>query len=246
MKRLHLSWLLIGIALLAGCATTPAPATRAKYDVSDFVKPDAPRPLAVSDPIEPVNRGLYRFNYYFDKFLFLPVVNTYEFVMPDYAEQRVSNFFDNIGEFKNLTNGVLQLKPKSSGITVSRFVVNSTIGILGLWDPATKWLDLERQDEDFGQTLGHYGVGNGAYLVLPILGPSNVRDTTGLVADGAAFSAVDPLNFDNNEMEVPYYALNAVDTRHRQPFRYYKSGSPFEYEFVRLLYTEKRKLQIAK
>jgi len=238
MKRMHFLCLLAGIAMLSGCAAS-VPAGRAKYNLSDFEKPGTVRPLDVSDPIETVNRGLYRFNYNFDRFLFLPVVNTYEFIMPNYVEKRVSNFFDNIGEFGNFTNGLLQLKPKSAGITLSRFVINSTVGIAGLWDPATHW-KLQRQDEDFGQTLGRYRAGNGPYIVLPIFGPSNLRDTV-------AFSVVDPLNFDHNEgWEYPYLGLDAVDTRHRQPFRYYKSGSPFEYELVRLLYTEKRKLQIAK
>lgn len=244
MKRALTFLLLLVVALLAGCATQP-PANRAKYTLSDFEQPGKVHPLEVSDPISSVNKGLYRFNYNFDRFLFLPVVNTYEFIMPNYVEKRVSNFFDNIGEFGNFTNGVLQLKPKSAGITLSRFLINSTVGIAGLWDPATHW-KLQRQDEDFGQTLGHYGAGNGPYLVLPILGPSNLRDTTGLVADTAAFTVVDPLNFEHNDLSMPYTVTNAVDARHRQPFRYYKSGSPFEYELVRLLYTEKRKLQIAK
>jgi len=244
MTRIHLFLLLVVIALLAGCAQA-VPAQRAKYALADFEKPGAVRPLEVYDPISSVNKGLYRFNYNFDRFLFLPVVNTYEFIMPNYVEQRVSNFFLNIGEFGNFTNGALQLKPKSAGITLSRFVINSTVGIAGLWDPATHW-KLQRQDEDFGQTLGRYGSGGGPYIVLPILGPSNLRDTTGLVADTAAFTVVDPLNFEHNDLNVPYAVTNAVDARHRQPFRYYKSGSPFEYELVRLLYTEKRKLQIAK
>ena len=245
MKRMHFLWLLAGITMLSGCAAS-VPAGRAKYNLSDFEKPGTVRPLDVSDPIETVNRGLYRFNYNFDRFLFLPVVNTYEFIMPNYVEKRVSNFFDNIGEFGNFTNGLLQLKPKSAGITLSRFVINSTVGIAGLWDPATHW-KLQRQDEDFGQTLGRYRAGNGPYIVLPIFGPSNLRDTVGLVGDTAAFSAVDPLNFEHNEgWEYPYLGLDVVDARHRQPFRYYKSGSPFEYELVKVLYTEKRKLQIAK
>ena len=231
--------------LLVGC-TQRVQVERPKYLLSDFEAPGAARPLAISDPLSPANKELYRFNYYFDRFLYLPVVNAYAFVMPNYVEKRVSNFFDNIGEFQNFTNAGLQLKPKSAGITLSRFLVNSTVGVGGLWDPATTWT-LQRQDEDFGQTLGRYGTGNGAYLVLPVLGPSNLRDTTGLIADAAIFEAVDPLNFEHNEeWELPFQGVRAVDARHRQPFRYYKSGSPFEYELVRLLYSEKRKLQIAK
>ena len=245
MKTRRLSLLLLTLLLLSGCAAT-APQGKAKYALADFEPPGKERPLDVADPIEPANKELYRFNYYFDRYLFLPVVDGYEYVMPDYAEQRVSSFFDNLGEFGNFTNAVLQLKPKSAGITLSRFVINSTLGIGGLWDPASNW-NLQRQDEDFGQTLGRYGTGNGPYVVLPILGPSNARDTTGLIADTAISSAVDPLNFDHNEeLAIPYQAGRAIDTRHRQPFRYFKSGSPFEYELVRLLYTEKRKLQIAK
>jgi len=244
MKRSYLSLLLFCL-LLAGCTTTP-PAGKARYTLADFEAPDAEKPLEVADPIAPTNKELYRFNYYFDRYLFLPVVDGYAYVMPDYAEKRVSNFFDNLGEFGNFTNALFQLKPKSAGITLSRFLINTTVGIGGLWDPASNW-NLQRQDEDFGQTLGRYGAGNGPYVVLPVLGPSNLRDTTGLVADTAISSAVDPLNFDHNEdLTIPYQAGRAIDTRHRQPFRYYKSGSPFEYELVRLLYTEKRKLQIAK
>ena len=244
MKYCKFAFVLLALVLIAGCAAS-RPEGKAKYSLNDFEKPGAARPLEVSDPIAPANKELYRFNYYFDRYLFLPVVNGYEFVMPNYAEKRVSNFLDNIGEFGNFTNATLQLKPKSAGITLSRFLINSTVGIAGLWDPASSW-DLKRQDEDFGQTLGRYGVGNGPYLVLPVLGPSNARDTTGLVADAAAFSAVDPLNFEHNDLGPVYQGVGAIDARHRQPFRYYKSGSPFEYELVRLLYTEKRKLQIAK
>ena len=234
------------IALLGACATpAPIPVERAKYALGDFEDPNAPRPLAVSDPIEPFNRAIYRFNYYFDRFIFLPVADAYRVIVPNYVRARVANFFDNIGELKNFMNGALQLKPDSAGTSLLRFTINSTVGILGLWDPAAGW-GLQRQDEDFGQTLGHYGVREGAYLILPALGPSNVRDTTGLVADAVAFDALDPLNFEKNDLQVPYYVLLAVDARQRQPFRYYQSGSPFEYEFVRLLYTEKRKLQIAK
>ncbi len=232
------------VALLGGCSATLPPSEAPVRPVEKYVKAEGKYPIVVSDPIEGFNRRMYHFNFYFDKYLFLPVVRGYRFVMPDYAEDRVSNVLDNILEFTNLTNGILQLKPQATGITLGRVVVNSTVGILGLWDPATQW-GLPRQDEDFGQTLGYWGAGNGPYLVLPILGPSNLRDIIGSAGDASMFNAVDPFNFDqNDDWGYIFNGVYAVDKRKRIPFRYYASGSPFEYEWIRLLYTEKRLLQI--
>ena len=241
---------LIGILLLSACSTVPKPTADTEPPLrtyEDVVGAD--KTLDVSDPLEGFNRGVYRFNYYFDKFLFLPIVNTYEFIMPDYAEKRVSNFVDNVYEFNNFTNNLLQLKFKQTGITLARFVINTTVGIAGLWDPATG-MKLRRQPEDFGQTLGHYGVGNGPYIVLPIVGPSNLRDTTGLVVDTVAFSlAVSEVESEwmkDNDVSLIFSGVAAVDKRHRQPFRYYATGSPFEYELVRTLYTSGREIAIEK
>ena len=244
------SILIIMILLMAisGCSS--------KQDMSDLEPPlhkvedivDDSREYAVDvyDPLESMNRRIYTFNYYFDKIVYLPIVNTYEFIMPDYAEDRVSNFIDNIFEFNNFTNNLLQLKFESTAITLGRFLVNSTIGIGGLWDPATS-MGLERQTEDFGQTLGHYGVGNGPYIVLPIFGPSNLRDTTGLATDAVAFTyAGPPAWVDDDDTTLIFNGVTAVDKRHREDFRYYETGSPFEYELVRMLYTSKREIEIAK
>jgi phospholipid-binding lipoprotein MlaA len=240
--------LLLSIALLSGCTTLPKtgpdtePAIRQQ---ADLVPEGTILDVEVYDPIEGFNRGAYRFNYYFDKFLFLPVVATYKFIMPDYAEDRVSSFVDNVYEFNNFTNNLLQLKFKKTGITLSRFVINTTVGVAGLWDPATHW-GLHRQTEDFGQTLGHYGVGHGPYIVLPVFGPSNLRDTTGLVTDTVAFSVAGPPAWvDDDTTTLVFTGVAAVDKRKRMPFRYYGSGSPFEYEQIRMLYTKKRELDIS-
>ncbi len=198
----------------------------------------------VYDPLEGMNRRLYTFNYYFDKFIFLPVVYTYEFITPDFLEEMVSNFVDNVFEFNNLTNNLLQGKVNETGITLARFLVNTTIGIGGIFDPATS-SGLERQTEDFGQTLGYWGVGNGPYIVLPILGPSNLRDTTGIVTDAVAFSLAGPPAWvDDDDITLAFNITTAIDKRHRQSFRYYRTGSPFEYEMIRMLYTSKRKIEI--
>lgn len=232
-----------------GCSATPQPEFQLeppKHKAEDILKDDVVYAVDVYDPLEGFNRRMYTFNYYFDKYLYLPVVNTYAFITPDYVEDRVSNFVDNIFEFNNFINNVFQLKFKQAGITLGRFLSNTTLGIAGLWDPATG-MGLPEQSEDFGQTLGHYNVGDGPYLVLPIFGPSNLRDTTGLVTDGVLFATTGPPAWvDDDDVSLIFTGVSAVDRRHRQPFRYYQSGSPFEYEMIRMLYTDKRKLEIAK
>lgn len=242
--------LCLGCSLaLTGCSSKPAPEIDLeppKHRAEEILKEDVVYPVDVYDPLEGFNRRMYSFNYYFDKYLYLPVVSGYEFITPDYVEDRVSNFVDNVFEFNNFTNNLLQLKFKRTGITLARFLTNTTIGIAGLWDPATR-LGLPEQSEDFGQTLGHYGVGHGPYIVLPIFGPSNLRDTAGLVTDTAAFAVAGPPAWvDDNDVSLAFTGVSAIDQRHRQPFRYYRSGSPFEYEMMRMLYTSKREIEIAK
>ena len=240
--------LLLSVFFLSGCSTLPKPGPDTEPAIrqqADLVPEGTVLDVEVYDPIEGFNRGAYRFNYYFDKYLFLPVVATYKFIMPDYFEDRVSSFVDNVFEFNNFTNNLLQLKFKETGVTLSRFVINTTVGVAGLWDPATHW-GIHRQTEDFGQTLGHYGVGHGPYLVLPIFGPSNLRDTTGLVTDAVAFSVAGPPAWvDDDATTMVFTVVSGIDKRKRMPFRYYGSGSPFEYEQIRLLYTKKRELEIA-
>jgi phospholipid-binding lipoprotein MlaA len=157
----------------------------------------------------------------------------------------VSNFFSNLGDVPNLLNSLLQFKGQRSLETTGRLLVNTTVGIVGLWDPASK-IGLPKQSEDFGQTLGVYGVPAGPYLILPILGPSNLRDTGGLVFDFAAEAQINFLNVAQVSSDHPeLYVLRAIDRRYTNSFRYGQMNSPFEYEKVRYVYTESRKLQIA-
>lgn len=248
---------LLVLLAVSGCGSKQAGQDRelavepAKRPISEIVKPDVVYAIDVYDPWEGFNRRMYIFNYYFDKYVYLPVVNVYEAVLPDFVEDRVTDFFKNIGELKNLLNSILQLKGPSTVKTTGRILVNTTIGLAGLFDPATS-MGIIRQHEDFGQTLGHYGVGNGPYLVLPVLGPSNLRDTTGLIVDTAARTAlydeIDPFENaqDKDAIEAGIMALEAIDKRRTESFRYYRTGSPFEYDLVRLLYQKKRQLDIAK
>ena len=202
----------------------------------------------VSDPWEGFNQNMYRFNFYLDKYALIPVVHGYEFVTPTFVQHRVSGFFNNLSEVRNFSNSVFQLKAKESAITLGRFLTNSTIGLGGMFDPATTF-GLARHDQDFGKTLGYWGSDSGPYLVLPFFGPSSVRDTGGLAVDSAItygiYTAVDP--FENTGHSTAISAgvttLEAVDMRHQQSFRYYESGYPFEYYMVRFLYHEKREIE---
>jgi len=201
--------------------------------------------LNVYDPLESWNRRVYHFNYRFDQWVFLPVVDGYRYVTPGFVRTGVSNFFNNLGDVPNLMNSLLQFKGKRSMETTARLLLNTTVGVAGLWDPATA-MGLPRQSEDFGQTLGFYGVPAGAYFVLPIFGPSNLRDTSGLLVDYTAESAINFLNVSEVSANHPeLLLLRGVDKRYQTSFRYGQLNSPFEYEKVRYVYTESRKLQIA-
>ncbi|MBI3547284.1 MAG: VacJ family lipoprotein [Gammaproteobacteria bacterium] len=134
------------------------------------------------DPIEGFNRAIYIFNDKFDRYLLKPVAKGYRAIAPTPVRKGVSNFFGNLHDPGIMLNNLLQAKPKQAASDLGRFVINSTVGILGLFDIATKW-GMEKHNEDFGQTLAKWGVGDGPYLVLPFLGPSNLRDGGGLVVD---------------------------------------------------------------
>ncbi|WP_408004932.1 VacJ family lipoprotein [Pseudomonas triclosanedens] len=201
--------------------------------------------LNVYDPWESWNRRVYHFNYRFDQWVFLPVVHGYEYVTPRFVRTGVSNFFSNLGEVPTLLNSIAQLKPKQAMNSTARLLFNTTFGILGFWDPASS-MGLPKLSEDFGQTLGYYGVPAGPYLMLPILGPSNLRDTGGLVTDFVASREVDYLNVStlgSEYWEIP--TLQIIDKRYSTSFRYGQMNSPFEYEKLRYVYTEARKLQIS-
>lgn len=131
------------------------------------------------DPLEPINRVVYSFNDIADKAVIKPVATIYQDAVPSPVRTGVTNFFSNMGDVLVIFNDVLQFKFDQAASDTTRLLTNTTFGILGIFDVASGW-DLEKHDEDFGQTLGHWGVGSGPYLVLPLLGPSTLRDSAGL------------------------------------------------------------------
>jgi len=137
----------------------------------------------VNDPLEPYNRAITTFNDRVYFYALKPVAKGYSKIFPEVIRRSIDRFFNNIRFPIRFVNNILQLKFKNAGIELSRFVINSTIGIAGFTDPARKWFHLEPKDEDFGQTLGYYHMGSVFYIVWPFIGPCNLRDTIGKAAD---------------------------------------------------------------
>ncbi|MEO1765799.1 MlaA family lipoprotein [Thiobacter aerophilum] len=161
------------------------------------------------DPLEPVNRGIYRFNETVDKAVLKPVAQGYKAVLPQPVRTGVANFFSNIEDVLIALNNLLQFKFHNAASDVARVAFNTTFGIAGIFDVATSF-GLEKHDEDFGQTLGYWGIGDGPFLMLPILGPSNLRDTVGL----AAYYQLDPvLNLDHIPTRNTLSTLRFVNHR---------------------------------
>lgn len=256
MTKISRGALLLIAFSMAACSSAP-PLRMDDYSepvfTADTVLPkdyESRQAAKVYDPWEGMNKRIYNFNYHFDRYVFLPTVRGYEYVTPEFAQAGVSNFFDNLKDVNTFLNSVLQLSPKKSAQSLGRVAVNSTIGLLGLIDVAT-YFGIPKAEEDFGQTLGHWGVGNGPYLVLPVFGPSNVRDGVGLIPDYLVSSyvqekvVVDVMGI-NDDYLLAFSLLDAIQTRSRVSFRYYETGSAFEYDMVRWLYTTKRELDIEK
>lgn len=167
-------------------------------------------PYEPADPLEKINRPIYAFNITADKYVLRPVTVTYVTYAPPPLRTGVSNFFDNLFYPSVVINDALQAKFKQSGLDLTRFLLNSTFGLVGLLDPATM-VGLQKHDEDFGQTLGHWGVGEGWYIMLPFFGPSTNRDVVGRVGD----IWTSPLQYANLDLQdrVEIAAAQAVDNR---------------------------------
>jgi phospholipid-binding lipoprotein MlaA len=143
------------------------------------------------DPWEPYNQVMFRFNYNVDRYVLKPAAKAYDFVMPDMFQQMIGNGFDNIKVVPKLANNLLQWNWKGFGTELGRFLINSTLGIGGLFDIARQEFGLQKTRADFGQTLGKWGLGPGPYVIVPLLPPLTVRDGIGYGVD----VAMDPLTY---------------------------------------------------
>ena len=196
MLRRALFACLLPMAFLTGCASLP------------------PGHIADErDPWERYNRAMFSFNEGVDKAVLKPVAQSYKATIPEVIRDRVSSFFANLADLVSVVHHTLQAEPRSALESTGRFVVNSTVGLLGLFDPASS-LGLSRTNEDAGLTLGRWGVGHGPYVMLPLLGPSSLRDTLGTAADMRMDLNGELLDPDTNE-RVALNSVRIVDLRTR-------------------------------
>ncbi len=212
------------LGLISGCATVPQGA-------------EDPR-----DPLQGFNRSMYQFNDSLDNAIIKPVAKGYRTVVPHPIDYGITNAFGNLQDVVTTINDILQLKLLQAGSDAVRVLVNSTMGLLGLFDVATE-MGFTKHREDFGQTLGYWGVGEGAYLVLPVLGSSTIRDTVGIIVD----VNFDPLiKYHNVSTRNAMLTLKLVDTRSDllSASKVLQQAALDPYDFVKEAYFQQRENDI--
>lgn len=199
--------------------------------------------ISVPDPLSLWNKGMFHFNDKFYFWILKPVTKTYKVVVPELARIGVSNFFTNLTTPIRLANCILQGKWQSAHAEIDRFLLNSIFGILGFGNPAKRYPRLKPSEEDLGQTLGVYGIGEGVYIVWPFLGPSTLRDSVGLLGD----SFINPLSYvEPVEAAVGIYGYRIVnDTSFRLgDYESLKEAAIDPYEALRDAYIQHRKSKV--
>lgn len=200
---------------------------------------ESAKPPPNPDPWEPFNRKVFAFNDFADRWVLKPVAKGYDHITPQFLEDGVHNMFANLGEVSDILNSLLQAKFKNSAVSGGRLVLNSTVGLLGFFDVASK-VGWQRHEEDFGQTLGYWGVKSGPYIVVPFLGPRTVRDGFGNIAD--VYS--DPLAYmEHVRTRNQLLGLRIVDTR-AQLLKAEELMSGDRYIFMRDAYLQRRQFLI--
>lgn len=250
LYSLRINLIILIIALLQGCSAveiqddTDNPPMHTLESLG--VTSETVFAVDIYDPWEGMNRRIYNFNAQLDDYLLLPVIYGYKAYVPKFARLGIHNFYNNLITINHTVNAALQLKGHTTLNNGLRFISNSTLGLAGFIDVATG-MGFPDIQEDFGQVLGHWGAGPGPYLVLPFLGPSNLRDTAGLGVDSMIASwYLDELgmNQGSDAWIYLYYALLGIDRRANTDFRYHDSLTPFEYDFIRMMYTAQRRILI--
>jgi len=250
--------LLVGFLFLSACAqqkplnqNTQAPAntsgevkssgtmtiqtSQGSFELEPTVVSYAPQTF--SDPLEAINRPIFAFNDLVFRYMFIPLAQGYQYVVPSPIRSGVSNFFSNIREPLNAINHVLQGEGKASGTSLSRFVINSTLGLLGFFDPANDWFAIKEQTATLNQTLASYDVGYGSFLVLPFLGQTDTRNGFATVVEGM----IHPINLATDSPQTLYiqaYSSFHAFSPQADSYEILKQHTEDPYLFFRNLYLQ--------
>ena len=195
---------------------------------------------ANNDPWENLNRKTHNFNMTLDDYVIRPIAETYDFIIPEFVQTGFSNVFDNLGAPVSAANNLIQFKPVGFITETSRFILNSTFGIFGLFDVASR-LGIKERNEDFGQSLGHWGFASGPYLVIPFFGPSSARDGFALAPD--YYLRPDLVRFEDNKSDLALNGLSVVNLRAGLLSISDLSGND-QYSFYRDAYLQRREYEI--
>ena len=193
-----------------------------------------------NDPWENLNRKTHNFNMTLDDYVIRPIAETYDFIIPEFVQTGFSNVFDNLGAPVSAANNLIQFKPVGFVTETSRFILNSTFGIFGLFDVASR-LGIKERNEDFGQSLGHWGFASGPYLVIPFFGPSSARDGFSLAPD--YYLRPDLVRFEDNKSDLALNGLSVVNLRAGLLSISDLSGND-QYSFYRDAYLQRREYEI--
>lgn len=221
MKQTFAIPILLILTVVTGCASVNAPK---------------------ADPLEGINRTTFKVNETVDDYVLKPAARGYQAVTPGFVRSGVSNAFSNVGDVGTSVNNLLQGKPANAISDVGRFLVNSTLGVLGLFDVATG-MGLEKHEEDFGQTLGRWGVGSGPFLVLPLLGPSTLRDTVTKPVDSytsySRYMEHVPTRLSTQALDIVNFRASLLNTTSTLD-----EASLDKYQFIRDAYLQRRLSQV--
>lgn len=219
-RRILLPGVLVVVSVTLGCASVP----------EEYRDP--------RDPWQPYNRAMFKFNTDFDNAFVKPAAQAYQKITPEPVNRGITNFFANIADATSAVNNLLQFKLARTGSDISRVLVNTTVGVLGIFDVATN-MGIQSYKEDFGQTLGYWGFANGPYFIMPVIGPSTVRDTFGFAGD----VLLDPFfSVKKEEIYWGFVGLRLVDKRAGllTASEIFEEAAIDRYSFVRDAYLQKR------
>lgn len=247
MKNFKMLSLIVLSSLLIGCSSVQNKDKSAdKIFVETTVQEDKDILFGKSDVLSPMNRRIYSFNAFADRTIIAPTLRTYNYYTPNFVQDRVKNFFSNFGDIKTAGNLLLQFRIPETLETVFRFGINSSIGLLGTFDVASK-MGFPKYNESLGNTFAYYGVPEGAYIVAPFLGPSTFRDLVGLGVESYGISELDP--YDEIHIDVGsiwFTALFGLQTKKNVGIYFGETDFVFEYEYMQYVSKKLREYNLNK